>query len=188
MCSLHFIKSTETRVVKMFSTKTSRDVGMVQCISHLCPHGKTNWQKTSGTRRGTIPCNKPCRSTFSGFKTLWLRFHHPYIQFIFPCKHKYEIHCTIPTSLLVFVENSIYIYATYNKRRFEVKKWDYCSYTANRYSLQVQLPTFTQCSSQMFECNTLEGKLGNVVINKKRKSRDSLPRLYIGTCWFFFWA
>ena len=40
---------------------------MVQCISHLCQHGKTNWRKTTGTRRGTIPCNNPCMSTFSGF-------------------------------------------------------------------------------------------------------------------------
>ena len=31
MCSLHSIKSTETRIVKVFSTKTSTDVGMVQC-------------------------------------------------------------------------------------------------------------------------------------------------------------
>ena len=33
-----------------------------------------------GTRRGTIPCNNLCRATFSGFKTLWLCFHHPYIS------------------------------------------------------------------------------------------------------------
>ena len=28
------------------------------CLSNtLGPHGKTSWWKTSGTRRGTIPCN-----------------------------------------------------------------------------------------------------------------------------------
>ena len=32
-CSLHSIKSKETRGVKMFPTKTSRDVGMVDCVS-----------------------------------------------------------------------------------------------------------------------------------------------------------
>ena len=45
MCSLHSIKSTEIRVVKMFSAKASRDVGMVQCISerHMCLHRKADW-------------------------------------------------------------------------------------------------------------------------------------------------
>ena len=33
--------------------------------------------KTSGTRRGTIPCNHPCRSTFCGFKTLALAMLSP---------------------------------------------------------------------------------------------------------------
>ena len=32
-CSLHSIKSKETRGVKMFPTKTSRDVGMVDGVS-----------------------------------------------------------------------------------------------------------------------------------------------------------
>ena len=47
------------REVKTFSTKTSRDVGMVPSISkeHMCLHGKTTGGKTSGTRRGTIPCS-----------------------------------------------------------------------------------------------------------------------------------
>ena len=50
-----------------------------EVVRDLCPHGKMNWRKTSGTRKGAIPCNNPCGSTFSGFKTIWLHFHHPYI-------------------------------------------------------------------------------------------------------------
>ena len=45
----------------------------------LCPHRETTWRKTSGTRRATIPCNNPCRSTFSGFKTL-SQDHYTWIQ------------------------------------------------------------------------------------------------------------
>ena len=42
------------RGVKTFPTKTRRDVGMVPRVSeeHVCLHGKTNWWKTPGTRRG----------------------------------------------------------------------------------------------------------------------------------------
>ena len=38
------------RVVRTFSTITS--AGMVQCVfeKHVCVHGKTDWQKTPGTR------------------------------------------------------------------------------------------------------------------------------------------
>ena len=53
-CSLHSIKSKETREVKMFSTKTSRDVGMVPSVSkeHVCPHGKINWWKNFRNKEG----------------------------------------------------------------------------------------------------------------------------------------
>ena len=53
-CSLHSRKSKETRGVKMFSTKTRRDVGMVLCVSeeHVCLHGKTNWWKNSRNKKG----------------------------------------------------------------------------------------------------------------------------------------
>ena len=49
MHSLHSIKSTETIIKghKNVSHKTSRDVEMVLCVSqtHLCLHGKNNWQE-----------------------------------------------------------------------------------------------------------------------------------------------
>ena len=49
-CSLHSIKSKETREVKTFSRKTSRDVGMVPSVSkeHMCLHGKINWRNKEG--------------------------------------------------------------------------------------------------------------------------------------------
>ena len=52
--SLHSIKSKETREVKTFSTKTSRDVGMVPCVSkeHVCLHGKINWWKNFRNKEG----------------------------------------------------------------------------------------------------------------------------------------
>ena len=60
-CSLHSIKSKETRGVKMFPTKTSRDVGMVDCVSDATGIGmeKPTGGKCPGTRR-CIPwhCNK----------------------------------------------------------------------------------------------------------------------------------
>ena len=42
------------RGVKMFSTKTRRDVGMVPCVSeeHVCLHGKTIWWKNSRNKEG----------------------------------------------------------------------------------------------------------------------------------------
>ena len=52
-CSLHSIKSKETRGVKMFPTKTSRDVGMVDCVSDAtgsCME-KPAGGKSPGTRR-----------------------------------------------------------------------------------------------------------------------------------------
>ena len=77
-CSLHFTKRKETREVKTFSTKTSRDVGMVPSVSkeHVCLHEKSTGGKTSGTRRGTIPCS----TTQVGIlrhqaKTLWIRMY-----------------------------------------------------------------------------------------------------------------
>ena len=53
-CSLHSIKSRETREVKTFSTKTSRDVGMVPSVSkeHMCLHGKINWWKNFRNKEG----------------------------------------------------------------------------------------------------------------------------------------
>ena len=43
-----------TREVKMFSTKTRSDVGMVPCISekHMCLHEKINWWKNSRNKEG----------------------------------------------------------------------------------------------------------------------------------------
>ena len=42
------------REVKTFSTKTSRDVGMVPSVSkeHMCLHGKINWQKNFRNKEG----------------------------------------------------------------------------------------------------------------------------------------
>ena len=42
------------REVKKFSTKTSRDVGMVPSVSkeHMCLHGKINWQKSFRNKEG----------------------------------------------------------------------------------------------------------------------------------------
>ena len=52
-------KTLRNKGSKTFSTKTSRDVGMVPSVSeeHMCLHGKINWWKTLGARRGTIPCS-----------------------------------------------------------------------------------------------------------------------------------
>ena len=52
-------ESNYKREVKTFSTKTSRNVGMVPSVSkeHMYLHGKSTGGKTSGTRRGTIPCS-----------------------------------------------------------------------------------------------------------------------------------
>ena len=60
-CSLHSITSRETKEVKTFSTKTSRDVEMEPSVSeeHMCPHGKMNWWKNFRNKEGhvaTIPC------------------------------------------------------------------------------------------------------------------------------------
>ena len=57
-CSLHSIKSKETRELQKVSTKTSRDVGMVPGASedHAALHGKLAGGKTAETRRGIIPC------------------------------------------------------------------------------------------------------------------------------------
>ena len=57
-CSLHSIKSEETREVNRVSTKTRRDVGMVSSASedHTSLHEKLASGKTAGTRRKTIQC------------------------------------------------------------------------------------------------------------------------------------
>ena len=55
-CSLHLIKSKETRGVKMFPTKTSRDVGMVDGVSDSTGsrRKRQTGQKSPGTRRCII--------------------------------------------------------------------------------------------------------------------------------------
>ena len=58
-CSLHSLKSKETRGVKMFPTKTSRDVGMVGCVSEAM--GSCMEKPTGGkSLRGTSVCAHPC--------------------------------------------------------------------------------------------------------------------------------
>ena len=57
MCSWHFIKRTEAGGVKLFSTKTSRDIGMVPPIKQL--HRKTNQWKKYQNKYGYMPL--PCR-------------------------------------------------------------------------------------------------------------------------------
>ena len=58
-CSLHYIKSRETKGVIMFSTETSRDVGMVDCVWCHCTESPTGG-KSPGTRM-CIPwhCSNP---------------------------------------------------------------------------------------------------------------------------------
>ena len=60
-CSLHSIKSRETRVVKKVSTKTSRDVGMVPSASknHASLHGKTYGWKNCRNKEVNHPIPKP---------------------------------------------------------------------------------------------------------------------------------
>ena len=50
----HIIHLLIIREVKTFSTKTSRDVGMVPSVSkeHMCLHGKINWQKNFRNKEG----------------------------------------------------------------------------------------------------------------------------------------
>ena len=73
ICSQHSIKRTETRGVKMVSTKTSRDVGMVPPIKQL--HRKTTQRKKYRNKEGyTMTCQQP-RSTFASFKARWIHTH-----------------------------------------------------------------------------------------------------------------
>ena len=79
-CSLCSVKSTETRGVKMFPTKTSSDVGMVDCVSEAtgsCMEKPTGG-KSPGTRRCIPQCNNPVNIRRPQ-DILWIRFHHPYI-------------------------------------------------------------------------------------------------------------
>ena len=57
------MKSTETRVVKTFPTKTSRDVGMVLCVSRTQWHGKTNWRKNVRNKEGYHSMQQPPNHT-----------------------------------------------------------------------------------------------------------------------------
>ena len=52
-CSFHSIKCKDTRGVKMFPTRTSRDVGMVNDVSDTTGSSmkKQTGQKSPGTRR-----------------------------------------------------------------------------------------------------------------------------------------
>ena len=134
-CSLHSRNSKETRGVKTFPTKTRREVGMVPRVSeeHVCLHGKTNWCKNSRNKEGyySMLTNRgehfaasmqehrgvpPCSTTqviilrHHISKTLW--------RLVFPCRHTCSsaTRGTIPTSLLVFVENvlhPLYIHIQY---------------------------------------------------------------------------
>ena len=54
-CSLRSIKSKETRGVKMFPTKTSRDVGMVDGASDST--GSSMKKQTGGKSPGTRRCS-----------------------------------------------------------------------------------------------------------------------------------
>ena len=65
----------------MFPTKTSRDVGMVDCVSDAT--GSCMEKPTGGKSPGTsrcIPCqcNNPVNIRCLQ-DTLWIHFHHPYI-------------------------------------------------------------------------------------------------------------
>ena len=64
-------------------------------MTHNVCMKKRTGGKASGTRRGTIPCNNPCRSSSSGFKTLWLCFHHPYIHLATFCCTYYQLQCKL---------------------------------------------------------------------------------------------
>ena len=101
MYSLHSIKTLETMWIKRFPAKTFTNVGMVQRVIKnrvRAPTHHTGKQKSRYKERGgplpvwqsTTPAGHDSspsrdfayiapRSTFSGFKTLWSRCHHPYI-------------------------------------------------------------------------------------------------------------
>ena len=64
-------KKVRNKGVKMFSTKTSTDVGMVPLIKQL--HGKTNWRKKCRNKEGDAMTFKQPRSTFASFKARWIR-------------------------------------------------------------------------------------------------------------------
>ena len=54
MCMCVWPIKLQMREVKTFSTKTSRDVGMVPSVSkeHMCLHGKINWRKNFRNKEG----------------------------------------------------------------------------------------------------------------------------------------
>ena len=69
-CSLHSIKSEETRGVKMFPTKTSRDVGMVDGVSDATGSCMENQLVEKVQEQGGVFCDSvTTRSTFAAFKT-----------------------------------------------------------------------------------------------------------------------
>ena len=48
---------------------------MVQCISHLCQHGKTNWRKNYRYKEGYHSMQQPMHVNI-----LWLHIRQPRIQ------------------------------------------------------------------------------------------------------------
>ena len=104
-CSLCSTKRTETRGVKMFPTKTSRDVRMVDGVSDATGRSKTNWWKKSRNKE-VFRDSVTTQSTFAAFKT-----HFGYIF-------------TIPTS----VYWSVFLTSTFSEitrllmhRRFDIQ-------------------------------------------------------------------
>ena len=81
-CSLQSIKSTETRGVKTFPTKTSRDVGMVHCISETTG---SCMEKLTGTKR---PRTRRCICNILATQVNIRRLQDTYFAYV----------VTIPTS------------------------------------------------------------------------------------------
>ena len=77
---LHAYTHKFIRGVKMFSTKTSRDVGMVDSVSDaiISSMERPTSGKSPGTRCIQWQCNNPVNIRCLQ-DTLWIHFHHPYI-------------------------------------------------------------------------------------------------------------
>ena len=79
-CSLHSVKSTETRGVKLFPTKTSSDAGMVDCVSDATGSCMEKTTGKKGQEQGVVFRNvTTCQHWPAWRHILWIRFHHPYI-------------------------------------------------------------------------------------------------------------
>ena len=76
-CSLHYIKSKETRGVKMFPTETSRDVGMVTVSDAAARKNQLveKVQEQGGVFRDIVAPGQHSPSKH----ILWIHFLHPYI-------------------------------------------------------------------------------------------------------------